>query len=169
MYAAIFVGVLCTAWFRFGLKVPPTATAYRLLARRRQDMKSVSGATRRAAISPFLHQPMLYQAALLYMASRLFLTLSLVYIPLYLDESLDEDAETLASVPFVSFASSFVASLGLKYTSQCCDNRVSFLIRVDEDSLLSIPVVSQGHGLFDSLEVFVIPNGGLTPFAVLTR
>lgn len=63
--------------------------------------------------------------ALLYMASRLFLTLSLVYMPLYLDESLMQDAETLASVPFVSFVASFIASLGVKYSNSFLSSKVS--------------------------------------------
>lgn len=65
------------------------------------------------------------QVALLYMASRLFLTLSLVYMPLYLDESLMQDAETLASVPFVSFVASFIASLGVKYSNSFLSSKVS--------------------------------------------
>lgn len=64
------------------------------------------------------------QVALLYMASRLFLTLSLVYMPLYLDESLNQDAETLASVPFASFVASFIASLGVKYSNSFLSSKV---------------------------------------------
>lgn len=59
------------------------------------------------------------------MASRLFLTLSLVYMPLYLDEALNQDAETLASVPFASFVASFVASLGVKYSNGFLGSKVS--------------------------------------------
>ena len=66
-----------------------------------------------------------HQVALLYMASRLFLTLSLVYMPLYLDEALNQDAETLASVPFASFVASFVASLGVKYSNGFLGSKVS--------------------------------------------
>jgi hypothetical protein len=38
-----------------------------------------------------------------------------VYIPLYLNESTTEGEELLASVPFVCYLSSFLASVGIRY------------------------------------------------------
>ena len=61
---------------------------------------------------------------MLYVASRLFLTLSLVYMPLYLVESLGDRADYVASVPLVSYIASFLASLGIKLISSCIGSRV---------------------------------------------
>lgn len=72
----------------------------------------------------FLKSPKMYQNALLYVFSRFFTTTSLVYIPLWLNdrlfqlsqdpslaESSDTSVEHIATVPMVSFLSSFVSSL----------------------------------------------------------
>lgn len=69
------------------------------------------------------------------MSSRLFTTLSLIYIPLYLDEKisvLSQDGNGLrgavASVPLVCFVSSFLTSLFLKYCAKVCNDKVVYMI-----------------------------------------
>lgn len=64
------------------------------------------------------------------MASRLFTTLNLIYIPLYIDErgALVEDKakmrQTIASVPLTSYIASFLTSLILKFRSGICNDKV---------------------------------------------
>lgn len=67
--------------------------------------------------------------SVLYVASRLFLTLSLVYMPLYLVESLGEQAESLATVPLVAYVASFLASLGVKVVSTAVNSKVIFFLK----------------------------------------
>jgi Vacuole effluxer Atg22 like. len=67
----------------------------------------------------------LYQVALVYMATRLFVNLSQVYIPLYLHESLGMGAESLAVIPLVMFLASFVTSLLVKILNKKCGRKVS--------------------------------------------
>lgn len=91
----------------------------------------------------FLKSPKLYQNAFLYVFSRLFMTTSLVYMPLWLDErswsqtidiSSDASVDHLATVPLVSFLASFIASMGLKQTNRWVSHQMAYFI----GSLISI-------------------------------
>jgi hypothetical protein len=90
---------------------------------------STSGHVRVAGqrISPahLLKDVRLYQVALVYMATRLFVNLSQVYIPLYLHESLNMSAESLAVIPLVMFLASFTMSLLVKGMNKKCGRKVS--------------------------------------------
>ncbi|KAF2905186.1 hypothetical protein ILUMI_00996, partial [Ignelater luminosus] len=77
----------------------------------------------------------IYQVSLLYMASRLFTTLNLIYIPLYLEErhvsinsNDDEIRQTIASVPLASFLASFITSILLKWRSRYFGENVTYFI-----------------------------------------
>lgn len=94
----------------------------------------------------FFKSPLLYQNALLYVFSRLFMTTSLVYMPLWLNErsytppsngsSIEVEAflgdgksiENIATVPLVSFVASFVASMLIKQTDRAIGYKVGYLI-----------------------------------------
>ena len=66
----------------------------------------------------------LLRVALLYVASRLFLTLATVYLPLYIEETDVGGKQSLATVPLVSYLSSFISSLLLKYINRFCGTKV---------------------------------------------
>lgn len=76
--------------------------------------------------------PLLYQASLLYVFSRLYWALSLVYVPLFLEERLSFNpsagSELVASVPLALYISSFFFSLLLKSNISRCGNQVAYLI-----------------------------------------
>jgi len=61
---------------------------------------------------------------MLYVASRLFITLATVYLPLYIEETKVDGKQALASVPLVSYVSSFTAALLLKYINRICGTKV---------------------------------------------
>ena len=61
---------------------------------------------------------------MLYVASRLFITLATVYLPLYIEETDMNGKEALATVPLVSYLSSFIAALSLKYINKSCGTKV---------------------------------------------
>lgn len=69
----------------------------------------------------------LLRVAMLYVASRLFITLATVYLPLYIEETDIDGKEALATVPLVSYISSFVAALLLKYINKSCGTKVCIL------------------------------------------
>ncbi|XP_069674356.1 major facilitator superfamily domain-containing protein 12-like isoform X2 [Periplaneta americana] len=76
----------------------------------------------------FLKDFKMYQVAMVYMATRLFVNLSQVYIPLYLHESLSMSAESLAIVPLVMFLASFVTSLLIKVLNKKFGRKLAFLL-----------------------------------------
>ncbi|XP_013176044.1 PREDICTED: uncharacterized symporter YjmB-like isoform X1 [Papilio xuthus] len=80
----------------------------------------------------FLQMPMLYQTSLLYVFSRLYWALSLVYVPLFLEERLsvnpDEGSELVASVPLVLYISSLLFSFLLKSKISSCGNQMAYFI-----------------------------------------
>ncbi|XP_053999436.1 major facilitator superfamily domain-containing protein 12-like [Hylaeus anthracinus] len=70
----------------------------------------------------------LLRVAMLYVASRLFITLATVYLPLYIEETDVEGKEALATVPLVSYLSSFVAALTLKYINKSCGTKMCYFL-----------------------------------------
>ncbi|XP_055629518.1 major facilitator superfamily domain-containing protein 12-like [Toxorhynchites rutilus septentrionalis] len=115
----------------------------------------------------FFKSPLLYQNALLYVFSRLFMTTSLVYMPLWLDErSYQPDpvqnnasVEHLATVPLVSFLASFIASLVLKYVNRFMGNSCIYFI----GSAISLSVCtwiafSPGSATFSTAELLAIAS-----------
>lgn len=70
----------------------------------------------------------LLRVAMLYVASRLFITLATVYLPLYIEETDIDGKEALATVPLVSYVSSFVAALLLKYINKSCGTKVCYFL-----------------------------------------
>lgn len=95
----------------------------------------------------FFKSPLLYQNALLYVFSRLFMTTSLVYMPLWLNErsyipsppgfngsearlvsNYGTSIENIATVPLASFIASFFASMLFKQTDRFLGHKIGYLI-----------------------------------------
>nr|XP_034171566.1 major facilitator superfamily domain-containing protein 12-like [Osmia lignaria]XP_034171567.1 major facilitator superfamily domain-containing protein 12-like [Osmia lignaria] len=72
----------------------------------------------------------LLRVAMLYVASRLFITLATVYLPLYIEETDVDGKEALATVPLVSYVSSFVAALLLKYINKSCGTKMCYFLGI---------------------------------------
>uniref|UniRef100_A0A182R8M0 Major facilitator superfamily (MFS) profile domain-containing protein n=1 Tax=Anopheles funestus TaxID=62324 RepID=A0A182R8M0_ANOFN len=117
----------------------------------------------------FFKSPLLYQNALLYVFSRLFMTTSLVYMPLWLDERAyqpdvtpaenNANVEHLATVPLVSFLASFVASLLLKYTNRFIGNSLVYFIgSIISTSVCLYIALSPGSGSFSTVSLFLIAS-----------
>ena len=79
---------------------------------------------------------LLLRVALLYVASRLFITLATVYLPLYIEESNVGGKQALATVPLVSYLSSLIAAFSLKYINRCCGTKV---LDQDKNKVFKIP------------------------------
>ena len=110
------VGITANSLFHFGLRKMNSHKIQSLIIE--QEPSTMS------RICNYLQTPVLFQVAVLYVTSRLFLTISLVYMPLYLNESGDEGKELLASVPFVCYLSSFIASIGIRYINTLYGSKV---------------------------------------------
>lgn len=107
----------------------------------------LSATVRRPPQKNFLKSAILYQNALLYVFSRLFMTTALVYIPLWLDErssapitdrrtmpSTDASVEHIATVPLISFLASFIAAVSMNHATRCIGHKVAYSI----GSLISV-------------------------------
>lgn len=126
---------------------PSASTSTQLSAD--DDDKMIKAANANVAIiarKNFFKSPLLYQNALLYVFSRLFMTTSLVYMPLWLNErsyipptngssieimeSLGEgtNIENIATVPLASFVASFIASMLFKQADRVIGHKVGYLI-----------------------------------------
>uniref|UniRef100_A0A182T887 Major facilitator superfamily (MFS) profile domain-containing protein n=1 Tax=Anopheles maculatus TaxID=74869 RepID=A0A182T887_9DIPT len=117
----------------------------------------------------FFKSPLLYQNALLYVFSRLFMTTSLVYMPLWLDERAyqpdvtpaenNANVEHLATVPLVSFLASFVASLILKYSNRFVGNSLVYFVgSIISTSVCMWIALSPGSGSFSTVSLFLIAS-----------
>uniref|UniRef100_A0A8D8A2W1 Major facilitator superfamily domain-containing protein 12 n=2 Tax=Culex pipiens TaxID=7175 RepID=A0A8D8A2W1_CULPI len=115
----------------------------------------------------FFKSPLLYQNALLYVFSRLFMTTSLVYMPLWLDERTfqpdpvqnNASVEHLATIPLMSFLSSFVSSVILKYANRYVGNSLVYFV----GSTVSLGVcswiaLSTSDGSYTTFELLVIAS-----------
>ncbi|XP_012280504.1 major facilitator superfamily domain-containing protein 12-like [Orussus abietinus] len=71
---------------------------------------------------------LLLKVAMLYVASRLFITLATIYLPLYIEDINVGGKQALATVPLVAHVSSFAAALFLKYITRSCGTRVCYLL-----------------------------------------
>ncbi|KAK0096327.1 hypothetical protein PV326_005782 [Microctonus aethiopoides] len=71
---------------------------------------------------------LLLRVALLYVASRLFITLATVYLPLYIEETDVGGKQALATVPLTSYLASLVAALSLKYISKSFGTKICYLL-----------------------------------------
>lgn len=86
----------------------------------------------KSKIMHFLQMPLLYQTSCLYVFSRLYWALSLVYVPLFLEERLSvnptEGSEMVASVPLVLYISSLIFSFVLKSKINKMGHQVAYLV-----------------------------------------
>ncbi|XP_024940527.1 major facilitator superfamily domain-containing protein 12 isoform X2 [Cephus cinctus] len=71
---------------------------------------------------------LLLRVALLYVASRLFITLATVYLPLYIEELDVGLKQELATIPLTSYLSSFAAAILLKYITEPCGTKGCYLL-----------------------------------------
>ncbi|XP_024936169.1 major facilitator superfamily domain-containing protein 12 isoform X2 [Cephus cinctus] len=76
--------------------------------------------------STLLKDSRLYQVACVYMPTRLFVNLSQIYIPLYLTETLNLAATSLAITPLTIFLSSFVTSLIIERLNRKLGRQISY-------------------------------------------
>lgn len=111
------LGITTNSLFHFGLRKMNTHNIQSLIIEQEPPIMS--------RICNYLQSPALFQVAVLYVTSRMFLTISLVYMPLYLNENVNEGEELLASVPFVCYLSSFIASIGIRYTNRLYGSKVT--------------------------------------------
>lgn len=124
------VGIAATVFFHIFLKanlldaVTVSAPVTKSRGENGSETANKSGEASRRQPS-WIGTSLLLRVALLYVASRLFITLATVYLPLYIEETDVGGKQALATVPLTSYLASFVAALGLKYINRSCGTKVN--------------------------------------------
>ncbi|XP_054718496.1 major facilitator superfamily domain-containing protein 12-like [Uloborus diversus] len=73
-------------------------------------------------------QPQFYMIALLYMATRLYVNLSQVYIPPYIQDSLELHKDKVAIIPLVIYVSGFISSFFMKFLNGLLGKKVTYFL-----------------------------------------
>ena len=110
----VSVGALFSVLFHVGVKESPSQH-YTTLG---------GGEARQMRAMDWFRLPPLYQVAALYMLARLFANVTQVYIPLYLQDSLELKEESIAVIPLVMFITGFLSSFGMKKLNQLAGRKV---------------------------------------------
>lgn len=92
------------------------------------DVSYVQSGHLRTSVKDLLRNIKIYQVAVVYMSSRLFVNLSQVFVPLYLHETLNMPASTLALMPLIMFIGSFFTSLPLEKINRYFGRRITFIL-----------------------------------------
>lgn len=116
------LGLIATVFFHIFLKAN---LLERTTSSKTNIEEAIKSSNRRIS---WLDITILLRVAMLYVASRLFITLSTVYLPLYIEETEIGGKQALATVPLVSYVSSFVAALLLKYINRSCGTKVCYFL-----------------------------------------
>ncbi|CAH1135916.1 unnamed protein product [Ceutorhynchus assimilis] len=126
----VFIGILASLFFYCGL-LGTFENDYEII----READDVNNLNTNNHDKHLLKQSTIYLVALMYMASRLFTILNLIYIPLYLDErgnievvEKEKMRQTIATIPLVCYIASFMTSLMLKCRGRCCPDKVTYLI-----------------------------------------
>nr|CAI5839045.1 unnamed protein product [Callosobruchus analis] len=150
-----FIGILSSMFFYCGL-LGTYGDGYETL-REPEDINNLNDNNRH-----FLKSVVIYTIALMYMASRLFTILNLIYIPLYIDERsatdqirIEQVRETIATVPLVSYIASFLTSILLKYKNGICNDKTIYAIGTFFGLLSSI-LIGIGVSTSSDTELYII-------------
>ncbi|KAJ8923207.1 hypothetical protein NQ315_001762 [Exocentrus adspersus] len=125
-----FIGLLSSLLFYCGL-LGVQENEYEVI--RDAEVDDVNNLNTHDRQKHFLRSTLIYAVSLMYMASRLFTTLNLIYIPLYIEERATSPEEktrmrqTVASVPLVCYLASFLTSLILKFVNGVCSDKTTYL------------------------------------------
>ncbi|VEN40083.1 unnamed protein product [Callosobruchus maculatus] len=150
-----FIGILSSMFFYCGL-LGTYSDGYETL-REPEDVNNLNDNNRH-----FLKSVVMYTVALMYMASRLFTILNLIYMPLYIDERsttdqtrIEQVRETIATVPLVSYIASFLTSILLKYKNGICNDKIIYAVGTFFGLLSSI-LIGIGVPTSSDSELYII-------------
>ncbi|XP_012537983.1 major facilitator superfamily domain-containing protein 12 [Monomorium pharaonis] len=119
------LGVTSTVFFHIFLKANLLEQTIVTKSNIEEPIKPEVSANRRMS---WIGITILLRVAMLYVASRLFITLATIYLPLYTEETKVDGKQALASVPLVSYVSSFTAALLLKYINRLCGTKACYFL-----------------------------------------
>lgn len=116
VWIVLSVGIICSIFFHLSVK------------ELHSDVTYMQSGHLRLSVRDLLSNASIYQVAMVYMSSRLFVNLTQVFIPLYLHETLDMSASSLALMPLIMFIGSFCTSLPLEKINRSLGRRLTFML-----------------------------------------
>uniref|UniRef100_A0A1Y1LD93 Major facilitator superfamily (MFS) profile domain-containing protein n=1 Tax=Photinus pyralis TaxID=7054 RepID=A0A1Y1LD93_PHOPY len=117
VWTGLSIGVFCTIIFHIFVK-----------EQNDYGGDNVYAGQLRTSISEIFKNLQIYQVAVTYMATRLFVNLSQVFIPLYLHETLNMVASALALIPLIMYIGSFVTSMCIEKLNRSFGRRFAYVI-----------------------------------------
>ena len=124
MLVCIVVGSVASLGFHFNVKFP-TVNQFNGGDGSGSTYGSSSAAK---SVLKWFKEYQLYQIALIYMSTRLFVNLSQAYIPLYVQVSLQLEAKYVATIPLTMFLAGFVTSFLMKKMNDKFGRKATFII-----------------------------------------
>ncbi|KAG5894370.1 Major facilitator superfamily domain-containing protein 12 [Gonioctena quinquepunctata] len=115
VWAVLVFGTFCSSLFHILIHEAENGVGH-----------NVRGGQLRSSVGDILRNLRVYQIAVVYMSSRLFVNLSQVFVPLYLHESLDMPGSSLALVPLIMFIGSFFTSLFIERVNRWLGRRLIY-------------------------------------------
>lgn len=167
-WAVTMVGVLCATGFSLGIPNHPINEAGKegggdRADESRLDLDSLQDTLVRWN---FFHDPLFWKHGLLYMLSRLMINLNMVYMPLYVQSTMQMPKSSIAVIPLLMYIFSLVGSLVQNKLNHKFGRAVAFIIggvlqTVGSLSLLFLP------RRFSSLLYVIAPTIGLAGTSML--
>lgn len=115
VWSVLALGIVCSLIFHIFVKEADNETS-----------QNVRGSQLRISMRELFTSFKVYQVAVVYMASRLFVNLTQVFIPLYLHETLNMAASSLALVPLTMYVGSFVTSTSIERINRFCGRKITY-------------------------------------------
>lgn len=117
VWCVLSLGIVCSLIFHVFVKEADNDTS-----------RNVRGGQLRISVRELFTTIKVYQVAVIYMASRLFVNLTQVFIPLYLHETLNMAASSLALVPLTMYVGSFITSMFIEKINRFCGRKVTYTL-----------------------------------------
>ncbi|CAH0548088.1 unnamed protein product [Brassicogethes aeneus] len=117
IWSVLSIGSVCSIIFHLMVKEGDSTSS-----------NNVRGGQLRTSVWELLTTLEVYQVALIYMSSRLFVNLTQIFIPLYLHETLDMVASSLAVIPLTMFLGSFLTSLAIERVNRSLGRKITYVI-----------------------------------------
>ncbi|KAF5305314.1 hypothetical protein FQR65_LT07739 [Abscondita terminalis] len=110
----------------------------------------------RTSVAEILCNVEIYQVAVTYMATRLFVNLSQVFIPLYLHETLSMAASALALIPLIMYVGSFVTSMCIEKLNRSLGRKMAYIIGTILGLIACIWVKIRTGPVYVEYEIYIV-------------
>ncbi|KAF5283373.1 hypothetical protein FQA39_LY04749 [Lamprigera yunnana] len=145
VWSGMSIGIVCSIIFHIFIKEEND-----------QSGENVRAGELRTSVSEILRNLEIYQVALTYMSTRLFVNLSQVFIPLYLHETLNMVASALALIPLIMYIGSFVTSICIEKLNRSLGRKMAYIIGSIFGVIACIWVKLRSGPVFITYEIYIV-------------